>query len=264
MSIPTTETPPTLRLIKLKDNFSVTVVGNEVNESHPLFSYRQSFCKPRFGSVELRDGTRLYYNLILPKAMPEKAPLVVYTYGGPKNNIVKDAWFTDERPFWCQVLAASGIAVLLVDNRGSDNRGLAFESVLHNHMGQTEVDDQIEACRKIIASENIDGQRIGIYGWSYGGYMVLRSMLRYPDFFKVGVAVAPVSDWRLYDTHYTERYLGKPQNNASAYEASSCLPLAGSLKGKLLLVHGMADDNVFYTNSTKIYAQFQKKGNPLT
>ena len=149
-------------------------------------------------------------------------------------------------------LARHGYVVFRLDNRGTPRRGRTFETALDRRLGSVEVEDQIAGARHLAALPYVDGGRIGIYGWSYGGYMAARCLLMAPDLFKAAVAGAPVADWDGYDTHYTERYMGRPQENAAGYRDSSLLPLAQGLKGKLLIVHGMVDENVHFRHTARL------------
>ena len=151
-----------------------------------------------------------------------------------------------------QYLAQQGYLVLKLDNRGMAGRGLAFEAHLHRQMGTIEVDDQSAAVQQLADEGLIDIERVGVYGWSYGGYMTVMSMLRRPDLFKVGVSGAPVSDWDGYDTGYTERYMGTPQNNAEGYREGSLLTHADKLEGQLLLIHGGVDENVHFRHTARL------------
>jgi dipeptidyl-peptidase-4 len=153
--------------------------------------------------------------------------------------------------------------VFQLDNRGTASRGTAFEAPIHDTLGVVEVADQVQGARWLGQQPFVDPARIGVWGWSYGGYMTLMLMFKAPDVFRAGVSGAPVTDWSLYDTHYTERYLDKPQDNAAGYEASSVLPYAKDLKGKLLVIHGMADDNVLFLHSTKLFRKLQDLGKPF-
>ncbi|HXH27573.1 MAG TPA: S9 family peptidase, partial [Candidatus Polarisedimenticolia bacterium] len=145
-----------------------------------------------------------------------------------------------------------GFVVFKLDNRGTPRRGKAFETALFHRLGSVEVEDQIAGARWLGARPDVDGARIGIYGWSYGGYMAARCLLLAPDRFRVAVAGAPVTDWDGYDTHYTERYMGTPQEDAEAYKASSLLPLASRLERPLLIVHGMVDENVHFRHTARL------------
>jgi dipeptidyl-peptidase-4 len=151
-----------------------------------------------------------------------------------------------------QYLAQQGFVVLKVDNRGSLNRGLSFEAAIADRMGTVEVDDQVAAVQHLAKEPWIDAARVGMYGWSYGGYMTCMSMMRAPEVFKVGVSGAPVTDWDGYDTGYTERYMGTPQSNPEGYKDSSVLSHVDKLRGKLLLVHGMTDENVHFRHTARL------------
>jgi dipeptidyl-peptidase-4 len=150
-----------------------------------------------------------------------------------------------------------------LDNRGTAFRGKAFQSPIHGKLGDVDVADQVSGAHWLASQPFVDSTRIGVWGWSYGGYMTLMLMFKAPGVFKAGAAGAPVTDWSLYDTHYTERYLENPKHNAAGYEASSVLPYAKELQGKLLVIHGMADDNVLFLNSTKLFRKLQDLGKPF-
>ena len=209
---------------------------------------------PRLRTFRAADGTELYGALYEP---PDDArasgapPLLLAVYGGPHAQTVADAWplTVDLR---AQYLAQQGYLVLKLDNRGMAGRGLAFEAQLHRRMGTIEVDDQAAAVEQLAAAGEIDPARVGVYGWSYGGYMTVMSMLRRPDLFRAGVAGAPVSDWDGYDTGYTERYMATPQRNAEGYREASLLTHAAQLEGKLLLVHGGIDENVHFRHTARL------------
>jgi dipeptidyl-peptidase-4 len=159
------------------------------------------------------------------------------------------------------MLTQQGFVVFTLDNRGSGFRGEAFDTIISGRLGNVEIEDQLRGVDFLKSLPFVDAERIGIMGWSYGGYMTLMALTR-TTAFKAGVAGAPVTDWRLYDTHYTERYLGMPGASRS-YEDSGVLPGAGSLNGSLLLVHGMADDNVLFTHSTLLMQRLQSLGKPF-
>jgi dipeptidyl-peptidase-4 len=162
-----------------------------------------------------------------------------------------------------QILTRAGYVVFQLDNRGSASRGTAFQAPIHGRLGEVEVADQVQGARWLASQSYVDPARIGVSGWSYGGYMTLMLMFKEAQLFKAGVSGAPVTDWTLYDTHYTERYLGKPQDNASGYEASAVFPYVDGLRGKLLVIHGMSDDNVLFLNSTKLFRRLQDLGKPF-
>ncbi len=205
---------------------------------------------PELRTFSAADGTTLYGALYRPEGKGPH-PMLVAVYGGPHAQTVLDAWglTVDLR---AQYLAQQGYLVLKLDNRGMAGRGLEFEAHLHRQMGTIEVDDQAAAVQQLADEGLIDVERVGVYGWSYGGYMTVMSMLRRPDLFKVGVSGAPVSDWDGYDTGYTERYMGTPQNNAEGYREGSLLTQANKLRGQLLLIHGGVDENVHFRHTARL------------
>merc|ERR1711957_613805 len=165
-------------------------------------------------------------------------PLVVYTYGGPHVQFVQDAWTTSTADMRSQFLRTNGFAVLKLDNRGSSRRGLAFEMPIRKRMGEVEVDDQVAGVKWAITRKIADASRVAVSGWSYGGYMALKCLSDRPDVFQSAVSGAPVTDWMLYDTAYTERYNGLPAENAEGYLKSSALVNIKNIEGSLLLCHG--------------------------
>ncbi len=208
---------------------------------------------PSFVTLKAEDGTVLHGAIYAPPAMKagRRYPVIVRVYGGPTAQEVKDSW-TLTQDLRAQYLARQGYVVFRLDNRGSPRRGRAFESSILRRLGSVEVRDQIAGARYLAGLPYVDGSRLGIYGWSYGGYMAARCMLVAPELFRAGVAGAPVTDWDGYDTHYTERYMGRPQENEAGYRESSLLPLAPRLKGKLLLIHGMVDENVHFRHTARL------------
>ena len=188
--------------------------------------------------------------------------MIVYQYGGPGVQVVKDSW-GGNRGLLMQYWASKGYVVFSLDNRGSKGRGKAFEDPLYKKMGNVELDDQVEGVKFLRTLPYVDETRIGVYGHSYGGYMTLMAMFKAGDYFQAGVSGAPVTDWGLYDTHYTERFMGHPKVDVEAYKAASVFPYAKDLKGDLLIYHGMADDNVLFTNSTKLYKHLQDLAIPF-
>lgn len=207
---------------------------------------------PELVNFTVEDGTVLCGAIYRPEDSSSKPyPLIMSVYGGPGAQRVQNTWdlTVDMR---AQYLAQQGFIVFKVDNRGSANRGLAFEGVLAGRLGEVELRDQLAGVKFLTDQGQADPDRVGIFGWSYGGYMTLIGLLKAPDVFKVGVAGAPVTFYEAYDTHYTERYLGTPQNNPDGYQATSVLPLVGTLQGKLFLVHGLVDENVHFRNSAAL------------
>jgi dipeptidyl-peptidase-4 len=209
--------------------------------------------------VKAADGITLYGHLIKPAGFDPKTkyPLIVAVYGGPGVQTVVDGWNGVDMQ---QVFAQHGYVVWQMDGRGSYDRGHAFETPLYRNLGEKEVADQALGVRHLIGLGFIDPERVGITGWSYGGYMTLRSLLLAPDVFKVGVAGAPVTDWHNYDTIYTERYMGIPDENKRAYDASSDVKAAAKLEGKLLILHNIEDDNVLFQNTMQMANALEKAG----
>ncbi len=209
--------------------------------------------RPEFLEIPLEDGARLNAWLIKPADFDstQRYPLLMYVYGGPGSQTVTDAWHGD-RYLWHQYLANQGYLVASVDNRGTGGRGVEFKKITYLNLGKFESADQIAAARYFAGLAYVDSQRIGIWGWSYGGYMAALSLFKGGDVFKAGISVAPVTDWRLYDTIYTERYMRTPLENPSGYAESAPLTHADRLQGRFLLVHGTGDDNVHSQNSMQL------------
>ena len=209
--------------------------------------------------VKAKDGTLLYAKLIKPVNFEpgHKYPVVVFVYGGPQAQSVVNSW---EGAGLEQVLAHRGYVVWQLDNRGSSGRGHAFETPLYRRFGKMELADQLDGIHYLESLGFIDSSRIGIFGWSYGGYMTIYSLLNAPDVFHAGVAGAPVTNWHNYDTIYTERYLGLPSANPDAYRLSSDVTYADNLKGKLLILHNMEDDNVLFQNTLQMANALERAG----
>jgi dipeptidyl-peptidase 4 len=210
---------------------------------------------PELFSFENRDGVVLHGALFRPAQLP--APLIVWVYGGPHAQVVQDSWALTA-DMQAQYLTTQGFAVMRVDNRGSARRGLAFEAAIAGRFGTVEIDDQVDGVRFATAQGWVDGDRVGITGWSYGGFMTLMCMLKLPDVFRVGVAGAPVTSWDGYDTAYTERYLGTPQDNPDVYREGSATTHAAGLRGNLLIVHGMLDENVHFRHTARFLEALAK------
>lgn len=261
------EQPPTASLRGLDGSVRHWLVRNALDASHPYHSFTADHVQAEFGSIAASDGQQLYYRLLKPAQMQadRRYPVVIDTYGGPHFQYVRKDWMGGARAaqgYFRQVLARNGFVVFTLDNRGSGFRGNRFESAIAGQLGKVEITDQLSGVEFLKTQSFVDPERIGIMGWSYGGYMSLMALTT-TSAFEAGVAGAPVTDWRLYDTHYTERYLGMPATNASGYERSAVVPNAAALNGALLLVHGMADDNVLFTHSTMLMQQLQSLGKPF-
>jgi dipeptidyl-peptidase-4 len=189
----------------------------------------------------------------------KKYPVLVYTYGGPRAQVVLNAWGGSDF-LWHELLAQKGYIIFALDNRGSAGRGHLFEEPIHFRLGAQEMSDQRDGASYLKSLPYVDASRIGIWGWSYGGHMTLHAMFEDPEDFKVGFAGGPVSDWHYYDTIYTERYLGLPQKNEEGYQESSPVKNAEHLKGKLLIAHGTDDDNVHFANTLAVIDKLIEAG----
>jgi dipeptidyl-peptidase 4 len=254
--------PPQVSLHSADGALKAWLLENRLDAQHPDAPYLADNAIPEVGTLTAADGQTLYYQLFKPLHFdPSKRyPAIVYVYGGPGVQQVLNNWHGSS---FTQILTRAGYVVFTLDNRGSAFRGTAFQAPIHRKMGDVEVKDQVQGAHWLGSQSFVDPQRIGVWGWSYGGYMTLNLMFKAPDVFRAGVSGAPVTDFALYDTHYTERYLDRQQDNAAGYAATSVLPYAKDLKGNLLIMHGMADDNVLFLNSTKLFRKLQDLSKPF-
>ena len=239
--------PPVLRLCSQPDKCNV------VWQSHALDTYQLH--APGQLEVKAHDGTTLYATLLLPagKTDPASVPLIVSPYGGPHEQIVSNGW--SDALLFDELLAQHGFAVLHADNRGTGNRGRAFEDFAYRNFGAVQLEDQLTVVDAMLAQfPQLDSKRLGFWGWSWGGTFTLYAMT-HSDRFRAGVAVAPVTNWHNYDSIYTERYLGLPMENAETYHNDSVVNSAATLKGRVLLVHGTGDDNVHMENTIQFVQQ---------
>jgi len=234
---------------------------NAIGGAHPYAPFAAAHVKAEFGTLKAADGSLLHTRLLKPAlAEGQKAPVLVIVYGGPgAGRQVTNSWNGGLEQF----LVQRGWAVFSVDGRGTPDRGKAFEDQIYRAMSTVEVRDQLVGVEWLKAQPWVDARRIAVYGWSYGGYMTLRLLQSAPGVFAAGVAGAPVTKWDLYDTHYTERYMGMPQDAGGAYAKASPLTYADKLADPLLLIHGMADDNVVFENTTALMAKLQAAGQPF-
>ena len=214
---------------------------------------------PEIHSFKTPDGVLLYGRLIKPVGFSagRKYPVVVEVYGGPHAQSVRESWLGLT---WEQALAQRGFVVWQVDNRGSFGRGHKFESAVFRKLGERELADQLTGLDYLHSLGFTDPKKVGLYGWSYGGFMTLYSLVNAPDRFQAGVSGAPVTSWRTYDSIYTERYMGLPQENPEAYDRTSPITRAGELQANLLMVHNVEDDNVHFQNTMRMAAALEKAG----
>ena len=264
----TPDTPPSLTLRSIDGEPLSVLVANEVKGDHPYAPFMAEHVPTEFGTLKARDGQTLHYQLLKPPKLEagKRYPVIVDVYGGPGAQRVRRAWGGYPRSnegFFRQFLAQHGYVVFTLDNRGSAFRGVQFESALYERMGSVEVQDQVTGVEYLKSLPFVDPARIGVFGWSYGGYMALMCMMQAPNEFAAGVAGAPVTDWALYDTHYTERYMSTPAANEAGYKSGNVLTYAQNLKGPLLIMHGMADDNVLFTHSTALFKKLQDLNEPF-
>ena len=218
---------------------------------NPLKDYAMPNVK--LGTIKAADGkTDLYYRLITPPNMKpgEKYPTLVYVYGGPHSQLVTDSWLGGGNLYFLR-LAQQGYVVFTLDNRGTDNRGFEFESCTHRRLGEIEMADQMEGVKFLQSLPYVDKDRMGVEGWSFGGFMTITMKLAHPEVFKVGCAGGPVIDWKWYEIMYGERYMDTPQENPEGYEATSLLNKAKDLEGRLLVIQGAEDNTVVPQHSTE-------------
>lgn len=260
------EQPPQLSLHDASGRRLAWLIENRLDDRHPYAPYRDRHVTPEFGTLEAADGTPLYWQLYKPAGYEpgRRYPAVLLVYGGPTAQTVQRRWGERRGSQIPQLFTQRGYIVFALDNRGSGARGQVFGSAIYRRMGGVEVEDQLRGVAWLKQQPYVDPSRIGVYGWSYGGYMTLMLMMQSPGTFAAGVAGAPVTDWRLYDTHYTERYLGMPEQNAEGYRLSGVIAHSGELRDALLLMHGMADDNVLFTHSTLLIKELVAAGRPFT
>ncbi|PXZ43846.1 S9 family peptidase [Sanguibacteroides justesenii] len=215
---------------------------------NPVKDYK--FGDITLGKIKAADGSDLYYRLIKPIDFdPNKRyPVIHYVYGGPHLQLVKNSW-NASLSMWEMYMAQRGYVVFILDNHGTPNRGKAFEDIIHRQCGQQEMADQIEGIKFLTSQPWVDTDRIGVHGWSYGGFMTISLITNYPDIYKVAVAGGPVIDWKWYEVMYGERYMDSPQENPQGYEKVSLIHKAKDLKGKLLICQGAVDPVVVWEHS---------------
>jgi len=257
--------PPQVSLHDADGRRLAWLIENRLDGSHPYAPYLDRHVLPVFGTLPAADGTPLSYQLFKPAGFEpgRRYPAVLLVYGGPGVQSVKRRWGAGGSRQTAQLLAQHGYVVFQLDNRGAGGRGRAFAEPLYHRLGGVEVADQLKGVAWLKSQPFVDPARIGVFGWSYGGYMTLMLLGQSPGTFKAGIAGAPVTDFRLYDTHYTERYLGTPAENPEGYRLSNVLTHAGAIRDRLMIIHGMADDNVLFTNTTLLIPELVKSGQPF-
>lgn len=239
------ETPGVVT-IKRNDGHLIELVEKAGN---PLEGYAQ--CEVEIGTVKSADGKYdNWYRLIKPLNFDphKKYPVIHYVYGGPHSQMVNYSWLANIR-MWEMLMAQKGYIVYIQDNRGTLNQGADYEKAINRQCGQAEMADQIAGLKNLLLNEWADNERVGIHGWSYGGFMTISLMTNYPEIYKVGVSGGPVIDWKWYETMYGERYMDTPQTNPEGFEATSLMNRTSQLKGKLLICQGAIDDTVLWQHS---------------
>jgi len=255
------------------DNFSNTVTPRECRifdaagipfetifkADHPAKDY--ALGKMEISSIKTKDGTELYYRLFKPVDFDpsKKYPVIVYLYNGPHAQMVRNRWLGGAN-YWYHYLAQRGYLVFTIDGRGSAYRGLEFENAIFRNVGEIEMNDQLEGLNWLLDQGFADKDRLGIHGWSYGGFMTTSMMTRHPGIFKVGVAGGPVIDWRYYEIMYTERYMDTPEENPEGYKKTNLLNHADKLEGRLLMIHGAQDPTVLWQHSLMYLQKSIEKG----
>lgn len=236
------------------------VSENTVAGDHPYTQFAKAQRPEEFGTLTADDGQVLHWRMVKPVMEPGKRyPVFFQHYGGPHVQYVSKAWSNPLE----QAIVAQGYILFEIDNRGSANRGVTFEKPIYHAMGSVEVADQKVGGEYLKSLPFVDPDKIAIYGWSYGGYMTLKQLEADPGFYAAGIAGAPVTQWELYDTAYTERYMGDPRKVQKAYDKASALEEAHKIQDPLLLIHGMSDDNVVFSNSTALASKLQRGGVPF-
>ena len=252
--------PPQSYLADANGKRLAWIEENRVEGAHPYAAHLASHRPAEFGTIPAADGTPLHWMMITPPLEPGKRyPVFSYHYGGPHAQVVSKGW----QGALAQAIVDKGYIYFAIDGRGSDNRGVAFETALARAMGSVEVEDQLAGARYVKGLPFVDPKRVSTFGWSYGGYMTIKMLEAHPGEWAAGIAVAPVTRWQLYDTHYTERYLGDPNKEPKVYESSNALADTAKISDPLLLVHGMADDNVVFENATALIAKLQAEAVPF-
>lgn len=226
----------------------------------------EKYDRPEVKSVVLSadDGTPLHGRLVLPTSFnpKKKYPVIVYLYNGPHVQLIRNR-FPETGNLWYELLAQKGYVVFTMDGRGSSNRGLKFEQATFRKLGTVEMNDQLVGVKYLQSLPYVDADRMGVHGWSFGGFMTTSLMLRHPGVFKVGVAGGPVIDWSMYEVMYTERYMDTPEENPEGYKANNLIDKVGNLEGKLLVIHGAQDDVVVWQHSMKLIRASVKEGKQI-
>ena len=247
-------TPNEFTLNNSKTGKTIKNIKDNKTLQHKVAGY--AFAPKEFSTISI-NGNDLNMWMIKPLNFDDnkKYPVFMYQYSGPGSQQVANRW-NSANDYWFQMLAQQGYITVCIDGRGTGFKGRDFKKITQKELGKYEVEDQIAAANKLGSRSYIDSDRIGIFGWSYGGFMSSNCLFQGADTFKMAIAVAPVTSWRFYDTVYTERYMQTPQENASGYDNNSPMSHVDKLKGKFLLIHGSSDDNVHVQNTMRMVESF--------
>ena len=253
-------TPPQSALYRADGTFVRWIEENRLDASHPFYPYASRRQMPEFGTLE-SNGETLVWQMTKPVGFdPSKTyPVVMQVYGGPSGGGVRQSWQASTT----QLLTEAGYIVFRMDNRGEGDRSVAFKTALYRKMGQPEIADQVLAADYLRSLPFVDDDRIAMMGWSYGGFMSAMALTEPKMGLASAIVGAPPTEWSLYDTHYTERYMSTPEDNVEGYAASDVVPRLENLTGRMLLMHGMADDNVIFENATRVMDAMQSRSIPF-
>jgi len=243
--------PNTYTLRKASNGKIINVIEDNSALKNTLFNYKLT--DKKFLTIKTEEGVELNAWMMKPVDFDstKQYPVFMYVYGGPGSQTVQNSW-AGSNYMWFQMLTEKGYIVVSIDNRGTGGKGADFKKVTYKELGKYEIEDQIASAKYLGSLPYVDKNRIGMFGWSFGGYMTSLAMTKGADVFKMGIAVAPVTNWRFYDSVYTERYMQTPQENESGYDGNSPINYVSLLKGHYLLIHGSADDNVHYQNTMRM------------
>ncbi len=254
--------PPNAALFDANGKRLRFIEENPLNQNHPFYPYKDRYSGPEFGSIKSSDGQDLYYSMLKPVGFDpnKKYPVIVSIYGGPATQVVRKSWV----PASARLLQEQGYIVFSLDNRGTPNRSVKFSRAIYKKFGGPDIDDQILGAKYLQSLGYVNPKKIGIMGWSQGGFVSLMALTAKDTPFTAGISGAPPTQWDLYDTAYTERYMSMPQDNIDGYLGSDVLTRLDNLKpNSLLLMHGMADDNVILANTTRVMEGLQAKSIPF-
>jgi dipeptidyl-peptidase-4 len=250
-------------------NYAINDTGeiliNILEDNHTLKQIQKDygFVSMDIGVFNAYENDSLYYFIMKPQKLEEgkKYPLLVYTYGGPAIQAVRNSYPNMEMAYlWSQYLVSQGYIIACVEERGTPSRGRNYAKCTYKRLGQLEIEDEFTAAHFWASLPYVDSSRMGIWGWSYGGYLASLCIFNDSTPFKLAIAMAPISDWRFYDNIYTEHYMGFPQTNKENYDHASLLNKTSKLKGKYFLAHGTSDDNVHFQHTMELIASLQKEG----